>query len=476
MSGPTRIGDVNPPAVASGDRMFHPMAENDYFSYGAGPEHQFFTGDIKGAPIAPGSNQVPAPPKQDNGTNWANVIVGIPQLGKTVALAGDVLRGYGLDNPITQGMEKYGNMVGNPIGTAVDWYKGRGAFADYGSGQPLDDALAQKGITASGDSPAVDAATNSALGEQGWLSKAGTALGYAGDAYDIYKGIDEGGVKGYANAAKGAADLAGYNIPALGYADAVSKAAKGDVGSAGISAASTAVPLAGLGFLAAGLANKSINAGGDEKRNLSAFLTANPLGIQGMVQPQGNKASGFMSGWLTNDGKVLDHHYMEALAGAYYGAQQGDSEWKKQYDDLLANPVYAQMPKGYSFHDGHYYMGDRMIDTYLNGKKAAHGGSIHNQGVLGQMAGSGEFSTSKGDTYVEGPGTGRSDDIPARLSSGEYVMDAETVAMLGDGSSDAGARRLDELRANLRKHKGKKLAQGKFSDNAKAPAAYLRSK
>jgi hypothetical protein len=74
---------------------------------------------------------------------------------------------------------------------------------------------------------------------------------------------------------------------------------------------------------------------------------------------------------------------------------------------------------------------------------------------------------------VEGAGTGRSDDIPAVLSDGEYVMDAETVALLGDGSSKAGAKKLDQFRVNVRKHKGKKLARGKFSANAKNPERYM---
>jgi hypothetical protein len=74
---------------------------------------------------------------------------------------------------------------------------------------------------------------------------------------------------------------------------------------------------------------------------------------------------------------------------------------------------------------------------------------------------------------VNGAGTGRSDDIPAVLSDGEYVIDAETVALLGDGSSKAGAKKLDELRVKVRKHKGKKLAKGRFSANAKKPEAYL---
>jgi hypothetical protein len=76
--------------------------------------------------------------------------------------------------------------------------------------------------------------------------------------------------------------------------------------------------------------------------------------------------------------------------------------------------------------------------------------------------------------HVRGPGTGRSDDIPAVLSDGEYVIDSESVALLGDGSTDAGARRLDEMRENLRKHKSKKLAKGGFSDAARKPERYMQ--
>jgi hypothetical protein len=76
--------------------------------------------------------------------------------------------------------------------------------------------------------------------------------------------------------------------------------------------------------------------------------------------------------------------------------------------------------------------------------------------------------------FVRGGGTGRSDEINAKLSDGEYVIDAETVAMLGDGSSKAGAQRLDQMRENIRQHKGKALAKGKFSPDAKSPLAYLK--
>lgn len=75
---------------------------------------------------------------------------------------------------------------------------------------------------------------------------------------------------------------------------------------------------------------------------------------------------------------------------------------------------------------------------------------------------------------AKGAGTGRDDTINARLSDGEYVIDAETVALLGDGSTEAGAKRLDQMRAEIRRQKGKNLAKGKISPNAKSPLAYLK--
>lgn len=75
--------------------------------------------------------------------------------------------------------------------------------------------------------------------------------------------------------------------------------------------------------------------------------------------------------------------------------------------------------------------------------------------------------------HVDGRGSGRDDTVPAMLSDGEYVVDAETVSMLGDGSNDAGAKQLDTMRNNLRRHKGRALADGKFSPNARPPEGYM---
>ena len=84
----------------------------------------------------------------------------------------------------------------------------------------------------------------------------------------------------------------------------------------------------------------------------------------------------------------------------------------------------------------------------------------------------GYFSTGGGSNYVpyDGQGDGRSDHIEALLSPGEYVMDAETTSLLGNGDNEAGARKFDKLRKSIRIHKGKQLAKGQFSPMAKKNA------
>jgi len=90
------------------------------------------------------------------------------------------------------------------------------------------------------------------------------------------------------------------------------------------------------------------------------------------------------------------------------------------------------------------------------------------------MAMGGRMITSPLTQYGHGGAHGRSDDVPAVLSDGEYVIDAETVALLGNGSVDAGANALDQMREEIRKHKGKNLAQGKISPDAQSPLSYLK--
>jgi hypothetical protein len=82
------------------------------------------------------------------------------------------------------------------------------------------------------------------------------------------------------------------------------------------------------------------------------------------------------------------------------------------------------------------------VNPYPNVRTAADGGYM--------MA---------GGRYLQGGGDGTSDSIPAvigndqpaRLADGEFVLDARTVSEIGNGSSDAGARKLYALMDNVHK-------------------------
>jgi hypothetical protein len=97
------------------------------------------------------------------------------------------------------------------------------------------------------------------------------------------------------------------------------------------------------------------------------------------------------------------------------------------------------------------------------------GGSIHHSEQSEHVP---EFITGETGHYVKGKGDGQSDDIPAMLADGEYVFDADTVAALGNGSSDAGAKLLDHFRETLREHK--RSAPTDKIPPAASPLAYMK--
>lgn len=55
--------------------------------------------------------------------------------------------------------------------------------------------------------------------------------------------------------------------------------------------------------------------------------------------------------------------------------------------------------------------------------------------------------------FVSGQGGGQSDIVQANLAPGEYVLDADVVSAVGDGSNEEGARILDEWREMVRSAK-----------------------
>jgi len=101
----------------------------------------------------------------------------------------------------------------------------------------------------------------------------------------------------------------------------------------------------------------------------------------------------------------------------------------------------------------------------------AAGGEVMEEGPLSMLGG----PQHEGPGFVmSGEGGGQDDQVDAALSPGEYVFDADVVSALGDGSNDEGARILDEMRENIRRHK-RSAPPTEIPPKAKPPEAYLPS-
>ena len=97
---------------------------------------------------------------------------------------------------------------------------------------------------------------------------------------------------------------------------------------------------------------------------------------------------------------------------------------------------------------------------------------VYAQGGLGTLGG-----YSDGGRLLKGPGDGVSDSIPAsigsnrqpaRLADGEFVVPARIVSELGNGSTEAGARKLYAMMDRIQKARGKTVGKGKVATNSRA--------
>jgi hypothetical protein len=83
---------------------------------------------------------------------------------------------------------------------------------------------------------------------------------------------------------------------------------------------------------------------------------------------------------------------------------------------------------------------------------------------------------SDGGRLLRGPGDGVSDSIPAvigkrqpaRLADGEFVIPARIVSELGNGSTEAGARKLYAMMERVQNTRKKSIGKKKVAVNSKA--------
>jgi hypothetical protein len=155
------------------------------------------------------------------------------------------------------------------------------------------------------------------------------------------------------------------------------------------------------------------------------------------------------------------------------------------YEPRRPNPYYRPMGLGYAAQGGMMpndlsYANGGMVDPMqrmpngglaaIQGMRDGYAPMTTMDGSIPQMAGGGSIGGySDGGQMLKGPGDGMSDSIPAmigkrqpaRLADGEFVVPADVVSHLGNGSTDAGAKHLYKMMDKVRKARTGTKKQGK---------------
>lgn len=165
---------------------------------------------------------------------------------------------------------------------------------------------------------------------------------------------------------------------------------------------------------------------------------------------------------------IMDNKYRlgaSALAGAVGGREEpeGPEEYNGPLKRFKFNPetyIPAFMARGgiTDLASGGY---DRTVgDESMNPAFMARGG-------ISDLGGYSDYA--RGGRMLRGPGDGMSDSIPAsiagrrpaRLANEEFVVPADVVSHIGNGSSDAGAKQLYAMMDRIRKARTGRKSQGR---------------
>jgi hypothetical protein len=103
-----------------------------------------------------------------------------------------------------------------------------------------------------------------------------------------------------------------------------------------------------------------------------------------------------------------------------------------------------------------------LLSKYQEQNKGLAGGGMTSYNLGGY---------SDGGRLLKGPGDGVSDSIPAsignrqpaRLADGEFVIPARIVSEIGNGSTDAGARKLYAMMERVQRARKKTVGRGRVA-------------
>ena len=151
------------------------------------------------------------------------------------------------------------------------------------------------------------------------------------------------------------------------------------------------------------------------------------------------------------NGGLMQSYAMGGGIGSYYPSPDDGQGGQHPQDTMMgAHPSVSMGPA---------YPMQGIKSSY------ATGGGIYNLGGY-----------SDGGRLLKGPGDGVSDDIPAqigakqpaRLADGEFVVPARIVSELGNGSTDAGAKRLYAMMERVQSGRKKSVGKDKVAVDSKS--------
>ena len=150
-------------------------------------------------------------------------------------------------------------------------------------------------------------------------------------------------------------------------------------------------------------------------------------------------------------------------------------EAKKRYPKLAASTASTEVAAEPFVHTTGMNFSPYPKNAYSTntGTNKAAGG-LMDAYAGGGMSHLGDYSD--GGRLLRGPGDGVSDSIPAtignkqpaRLADGEFVVPARIVSELGNGSTEAGARKLYAMMDRIQKARGKTVGKGKVAKNSRS--------
>ena len=206
--------------------------------------------------------------------------------------------------------------------------------------------------------------------------------------------------------------------------------------------------------------------GGTDVSNTGSTELPAPLSIPNLVSPSTSSVAGALPSTAVAPTQTTQQQQQKQqtstsnpLEALLYQGQQIN------LPSFASNiPVFSYGAKGYA--DGGGIGTDPMSVPpqmpSIPGMPAGHNPKFFSEGGLNSIK----------HRYVTGAGDGTSDSIPAMLANGEFVIPADVVSSLGNGSNDSGAKILDEFLKTIRAHKHKHDAKS-LPPDSKGPLGYL---